>query len=136
MGRFRERVPKNAWMTAALGSAVAAAVGAAVTLTMRATGAGLGLAFVAVVPGFGWGGLTFACGYWLASRKRERVGADVLAMLAPLLKELKHLRAALAQRVAADEFAKTSVHPRRIPPPSDQAPTVVASFERVREVLR
>jgi hypothetical protein len=134
--RFRYRVAKSTWVTAVLLLSVSAGVAVAVALTMRATGASLGTACLGVAPGVGWGGLSFACGWWLASRRHESVGAEVAKVIFPLLKELKHLRAQLAQRVEVDDFARTSLHPRRVAPPSDEAKTTVASYDRAREAVR
>jgi hypothetical protein len=134
--RLQGRVTKGARVTAGLLLAMAAVVTAGIAATRGLTGASLREACVAVGIGIGWGGLTFACGWWLAARKRERVAVEVAEVLAPVVKELKHLRGALAQRGSVDELARTSVHPRRITPESDDAKTVVASLHQLREAVR
>lgn len=123
-------------MTAGLLLGMAAVVTAGVLATKSLTGASLREACLAVLPGIGWGGLTFACGWWLAARQRERVAVEVAEVLAPVVKELKHVRGALAQHAALDELAKTSVHPRRLTPQTDEAKTVVASLQQLREAVR
>ena len=133
---MNEQLAQGRWVTAGLLLAVMAVVIGAVSALLQVPGTGLREACWSVIPGVGWGGLTFACGWWLAARKRERVGAEVAAVLAPVLKELKRLRGALAQRSSVDEFAKTGVHPRGVTAASDDAPTVVASLDRVREAVR
>ena len=134
--RARFGVAKGALITVGLLLGLAVVVVAAVVATMKATGASLDAALLGVVPGLGWGGLTFACGWWFAMRRHERVGTEVATVLLPLHKELKHLRAQLAQRAAVDDSAKTSVHPRRVAVASDEAKTTVACFDRAREAVR
>lgn len=134
--RLQWKAAKGAWVSAGLLLAAAAVVITAVAAVMQATGASLGEACWAVGPGAGWGGFTFACGWWVAMRRRERVGAEVAVVLAPVLKELKHLRCSLARRGSVDESAKTGVHPRRAAPASDDAVTLVASYDQVREAVQ
>ena len=134
--RLQRRVAKGARVTAGLVLAMAAVMAAGIASTRGLTGASLREACWAVGPGIGWGGLTFACGWWLAARKRERVAVEVAEVLAPVVKELKHLRGAIAQRGNVDEHAKTSVHPRRVTPDSDDAKTVIASLQQLREAVR
>jgi hypothetical protein len=100
------------------------------------TGASLREACWAVSLGAGWGALTFVGGWWVAVRNREHVAAEVAAVLSPVLKELKHLRGALAQRGNVDEHAQTSVHPRRRAPVTDDAKTIAGSFEELLEAVR
>jgi hypothetical protein len=123
-------------VTAALLLTALGVLAAAWAVAIRETGTSLRDASFAVVGGAGWGGLTFATGWWLAARGRQRVGAEVAVALAPMLKELKHVRRALAQVSPVDETEQTKIHPRRAMPVSDSAPTVVASYEVARGAVR
>lgn len=134
--RWRSGQAVGAAISAGLILAAIALVLGAAAAVVTATGVNLGEACCATAAGLGWGGLTFACGWWFAARRRERVAAEVAEVLVPVVRELKHLRATLAHRGAIDEHAKTGRHPRRLAPASDDAKTLVASFEALREVVR